>query len=380
MNPTQTTEFVTDLQTWGAALGFAQIGISDVDLTHAEPAHFDWLEKGFHGEMTYMASHGTKRTRPSELLPGTISIVTARMPYLPIGTPENWRYTELKRRTNPSEAVVSIYARGRDYHKVFRARLQKLALQMQQKLSELSPLNVALAHRVFVDSAPVLEAQLAEKSGQGWHGKHTLIVNKNEGSMFFLGEIYLNIHLPPTPNAIAHCGSCSACMVACPTQAIVASNVVDARRCISYLTIEASDAIPLAFRPLIGNKIYGCDDCQTVCPWNKFSHQYTSPLPDFQPRLGMTNQQLTDVMAWNESDFLRLTEGSAIRRIGFVKWQRNVAVALGNARRALSPLLVQNRLEIAKIDAILSHELNNPQTTPLVKEHIVWAMAQVQGH
>jgi epoxyqueuosine reductase len=272
---------------------------------------------------------------------------------------QSWTDVEWQRLQHPTEAIVSVYARGRDYHKVLRARLQKLSERIAEHISP-------LGYRVFTDSAPVLEAELAARSGQGWRGKHTLVLSRDAGSMFFLGEIYLDIALPPSEPVTPHCGSCNACIDICPTQAILAAHKLDARRCISYLTIEHAGAIPLELRPLIGNRIYGCDDCQLVCPWNKFARR--SALPDFDERQGLTGQQLGTLFAWNEADFLRYTEGSPIRRIGHERWLRNIAVALGNARRvALKP-------DVAAIDATLQTRVNHP--SEVVREHVIWALAQ----
>ena len=343
-----------DMRQWAQALGFSQIGVAGVDLTSAEPGLLAWLDAGFHGGMDYMQRHGTRRARPAELLPGTVSVLTARMDYLGGHMPPDWMDDELRRLQQPQQAVVSLYARGRDYHKVMRARLQTLAGQIAQAVGP-------LGHRVFTDSAPVLEVELATRSGLGWRGKHTLTLDRDAGSMFFLGEIFLDIALPVTPAQSAHCGSCSACITVCPTQAIVAPYRLDARRCISYLTIEHAGPIPLELRPLIGNRIYGCDDCQLVCPWNKFARR--SALPDFDERAGLGSATLVQLLAWSETDFLRYTEGSAIRRIGHVRWLRNLEVAAGNAlrqgqdpclRSALAPLLV--------------HE------SELVREHAAWAL------
>ena len=279
--------------------------------------------------MHYMAAHGLKRARPAELIPGTVSVITARMDYLPASTPasscSDWRALEFSRLQRPGEAIVSVYARGRDYHKVMRSRLQKLGSRIAAHVEK-------LGHRAFTDSAPVLEAELAARSGQGWRGKHTLVLNREAGSMFFLGEIYVDLALPHSAPVSAHCGSCSACIDVCPTQAIVAPHKLDARRCISYLTIEHAGPIPLELRPLIGNRIYGCDDCQLVCPWNKFAQR--SVLPDFDERQSLTGQQLVTLFAWTETEFLSFTEGSAIRRIGHERWLRNIALAMGNALRA----------------------------------------------
>ena len=310
--------------------------------------------------MHYMAAHGLKRARPAELIPGTVSVITARMDYLPASTPDDWQAVEFSRLQRPTEAVVSSYARGRDYHKVMRGRLQKLSEKIAAEVKQ-------LGHRVFTDSAPVLEAELAAKSGQGWRGKHTLVLNRESGSMFFLGEVYVDIALPLTlpfgEPVAAHCGSCTACVDVCPTQAIIAPYKLDARRCISYLTIEHAGPIPHELRPLMGNRIYGCDDCQLACPWNKFAQR--SALPDFDERRGLTGQQLVTLFAWDEQGFLKFTEGSAIRRIGHERWLRNIAVAMGNALR------VKGEPEIR---AALQNRLKN--ASELLEEHIHWALAQ----
>ncbi len=342
--------------------------MAGVDLSSAEPGLTQWLAQGFHGSMDYMAAHGLKRARPAELVPGTVSVITARMDYLPrlapgapgSGQPDDWQAVEFDRLSRPAEGIVSVYARGRDYHKVLRARLQKL----QDRLAgAVGPFG----HRVFTDSAPVLEAELAARSGQGWRGKHTLVLSREAGSMFFLGEIYVDMALPPSEPVTAHCGGCQACIDVCPTQAIVAPYRLDARRCISYLTIEHAGPIPLELRPLIGNRIYGCDDCQLICPWNKFARR--SALPDFDERAGLSGQQLVTLLAWSEADFLRLTEGSPIRRIGHARWLRNVVVALGNALRALSGEPSADALRSA-----LASRLDHPDT--VVREHVAWALAQ----
>ena len=330
------------LREWASALGFSQIGVADVDLSSAEPDLLEWLHNGFHGSMDYMALHGIKRARPAELVPGTVRVITARMDYLPQQTPEGWQAIEWQRIGDASKASVSIYARGRDYHKVLRSRLQKLADQLADAVGP-------FGHRVFTDSAPVLEVELASRSGIGWRGKHTLALHRDAGSMFFLGEIYVDLPLPPTPAVDNHCGSCSACIDVCPTRAIVAPYRLDARRCIAYLTIEHDGPIPVELRALIGNRIYGCDDCQLVCPWNKYARR--SGLPDFDPRDGLDDATLLQLWQWSEDDFLRHTEGSAIRRIGYQRWQRNLAVGLGNALRA-----------------------RFAQASPLVREHIEWAL------
>ncbi len=304
-----------------------------------------------------MAAHGLKRARPAELVPGTVSVITARMDYLPASTATpngDWQSIEFSRLDRPTEAIVSVYARGRDYHKVMRSRLQKLA---ERIASHVGPFG----HRAFTDSAPVLEAELAARSGQGWRGKHTLILNREAGSMFFLGEIYVDLALPPSEPVTQHCGSCSACIDVCPTQAIIAPYKLDARRCISYLTIEHEGAIPLELRALIGNRIYGCDDCQLVCPWNKFAQR--SALPDFDERAGLTGQQLVTLFNWTEPAFLHFTEGSAIRRIGHERWLRNIAVAMGNALRGGCDDGIRTALLARQADA-----------SDLLKEHIFWAL------
>jgi len=319
-----------------------------------------WLAEGFHGEMHYMQAHGLKRARPAELVPGTVSVITARMDYLPRDTPAGWQAVEFERLKHPQEAIVSVYARGRDYHKVLRARLQKLSDRIAEAVGP-------FGHRVFTDSAPVLEAELARRSGQGWRGKHTLVLSREAGSMFFLGEIYLDMPLAPTEPVTAHCGSCQACMDICPTRAIIAPHRVDARRCISYLTIEHAGPIPLELRPLMGNRIYGCDDCQLICPWNKYAH--ASSLPDFDARAPLVGQQLVQMFAWDEATFLRLTEGGPIRRIGHERWLRNIAVALGNALRVTTDAGQAEQLRAA-LHGRAEHE------SALVREHVGWALAQ----
>ncbi|MEK9951037.1 MAG: tRNA epoxyqueuosine(34) reductase QueG, partial [Curvibacter sp.] len=344
---------MSQVRAWARELGFSQIGVSGVDLSSAEAGLKDWLSRGFHGEMAYMAAHGMKRARPAELVPGTVSVITARMDYLPQTTPEGWQAIEFERLQRPREGVVSLYARGRDYHKVLRARLQQLADRMAAQIGP-------FGHRVFTDSAPVLEAELAARSGQGWRGKHTLVLNREAGSMFFLGEIYVDLALPVSEPASPHCGSCSACIEICPTQAILGPGLLDARRCISYLTIEHPGAIPVELRPLMGNRIYGCDDCQLVCPWNKYAQR--SPLPDFAPHAARSGGALLALLAWSEAEFLQRMEGSAIRRIGHERWQRNIVVALGNALRlADDPAIV----------GALQRQLE--QGSALLREHAAWA-------
>ncbi len=330
--------------------------MAGVDLSSSEAGLLHWLERGFHGQMHYMESHGLKRARPAELVPGTVSVITARMDYLPPSVPKGWQAIEFDRLSRPTKAIVSMYARGRDYHKVLRARLQKLSDRIA---AEIGPFG----HRAFTDSAPVLECELASRSGQGWRGKHTLVLNREAGSMFFLGEIYVDLALTPTEPTTAHCGSCTACMDVCPTQAIVGERLVDARRCISYLTIEHDGPIPEELRPLLGNRIYGCDDCQLACPWNKFAQR--SSLPDFDVRPVLEGNSLVHLFSWEEAEFLRFTEGSPIRRIGHERWLRNIAVAMGNA------LAKRDDAEIrAALQSRMHHE------SDLVREHVAWALAQ----
>lgn len=343
---------------WAATLGFSQIGVAGVDLGDAGEQLSAWLAAGAHGEMHYMAAHGSKRWRPAELVPGTLRVITARMDYLPRDAPPQWQAAEWQRLQSPEQAVVSVYARGRDYHKVLRQRLQALADRIQQAIGP-------FGHRVFTDSAPVMEVALATNSGLGWRGKHTLNLSREAGSMYFLGEIYVDLPLPLTEPVAAHCGSCSACIDICPTAAIVAPYRVDARRCISYLTIEHAGPIPLELRPLIGNRIYGCDDCQLACPWNKFAGR--AVLPDFDVREPLRQPTLLALWQWDEATFLKATEGSAIRRIGHERWQRNLAVALGNALAAGVP-------EAGEVRSALRQAL--PGLTPLVGEHAQWALAQ----
>lgn len=350
------TQFVTLIRGWARELGFSQIGVTGVDLSEAEAGLQAWLRQGFHGNMGYMAEHGLKRARPAELVPGTISVVTASMNYLPLASANDWQARELSRLGQADQAVVSMYARGRDYHKVLRSRLRKLAEQMALHIGP-------FGYRVFTDSAPVLEAELAVRSGQGWRGKHTLVLSREAGSMFFLGEIYVNLALPASDAVREHCGSCEACMSICPTQAIVAPYRLDARRCISYLTIEHEGPIPLELRPLLGNRIYGCDDCQLVCPWNKYARRCN--LSDFDPRAGLDGASLITLFAWSEAEFLRLTEGSAIRRIGHARWLRNIAVAMGNALRV--------RPDPALLAAL---KLRAEHPDQMVREHVLWALAQ----
>ena len=350
------TDLMTQLRAWAHELGFSQIGVADIDLSDAESGLTAWLDAGFHGSMNYMAAHGLKRARPAELVPGTVRVLTVRMDYLPPGTSEGWQALEWSRLEDPARGQVSIYARGRDYHKVLRARLQQLADRLAEAVGP-------FGYRAFTDSAPVLEVELASRSGIGWRGKHTLALHREGGSMFFLGEIFIDLELPLTEAVSPHCGQCTACIDICPTQAIVAPYSVDARRCISYLTIEHDGPIPVEFRPLIGNRVYGCDDCQLACPWNKFATP--ARLADFDARSPLAAGELLEFWRWSEAEFLRIMEGSAIRRIGHERWRRNVAVVMGNALRSH---------ENAELLSALQAE--RPKASPLLAEHIDWAMTQ----
>ncbi len=347
----QLASLALQIKQWGMELGFQQVGITDTDLPEAEGHLQNWLDNDFHGEMDYMQRHGLKRSRPELLHPGTVRIVSVRMDYqTESATAMNHHLDE------PSSAYISRYALGRDYHKLMRNRLQKLADKINEEIGPLLPGSM----RAFVDSAPVLEKALAEKAGLGWIGKHSNVINRKAGSWFFLGELFINLPLPIDSPATAHCGECSACLDICPTQAIIGPYQVDARRCVSYLTIELHGSIPENLRPLIGNRIYGCDDCQIICPWNRFAR--LTGEKDFNPRHRLDTRQLLDVFAWDETEFLSKTEGSAIRRIGHDRWIRNIAVALGNAPK--SALI---------IDALKSRLIHD---SDMVKEHVQWALTQ----
>lgn len=339
------------IKQWGQELGFQQVGITDTGLPEAEAHLQNWLDNNFHGEMDYMQRHGLKRSRPELLHPGTLRIISVRMDYLPESA-----IAMNQALTDPTSAYISRYALGRDYHKLMRNRLQKLADKIQAEIGSELP----GAMRAFVDSAPVLEKALAEKAGLGWIGKHSNVINRKAGSWFFLGELFINLPLPIDSPATAHCGECHACLDICPTQAIVAPYRVDARRCVSYLTIELHGSIPEDLRSLIGNRIYGCDDCQLICPWNRFAK--LTGEPDFNPRHRLNSQQLLEVFAWDEATFLAKTEGSAIRRIGHQRWLRNIAVALGNA--PASALLID------ALTSMLNHD------SEMVREHVRWALAR----
>ncbi|HUX23988.1 MAG TPA: tRNA epoxyqueuosine(34) reductase QueG [Burkholderiales bacterium] len=333
------------IKAWGRELGFQAVGIADTDLGAAEVRLAEWLAAGFHGEMDYMARYGMKRARPAELRQGTLRVISARMNYQPQAA-DGWSVVGA-----PGKAYIARYATGRDYHKVLRNRLEQLARRIEREIG-------AFGHRVYTDSAPVMEVGLAAKSGLGWRGKHTLLLSRDAGSYFFLGEIYTDLPLPLDTPVADHCGSCSKCLDICPTGAIVAPYHVDARRCISYLTIELKGAIPLELRALIGNRVYGCDDCQLACPWNRFAE--TSAEPDFQVRHGLDDVRLVELFAWNRNDFRERMAGSAIHRIGFERWSRNLAVGLGNAPTG------------AAVISALKSRADDP--SPLVREHVAWAL------
>jgi len=361
------TPLVDRIRDWGRAQGFQQIGISSLELDTARSRLNEWLTSNHHGEMGYMARHQDLRGRPAALVPGTISVISARMDYLP----EAAGWAEVLDR--PGLAYVSRYALGRDYHKLMRRRLQRLASQIEQAIGP-------FGYRVFVDSAPVMEKPLAEQAGLGWIGKHTNLINAQAGSWFFLGEIYTDLDLPLDRRASDHCGQCRRCIDVCPTQAITAPYRLDARRCISYLTIELRTSIPEPLRPLIGNRIYGCDDCQLVCPWNRFAR--TASEPDFGPRQGLDRPRLDTLFAWSESEFLKYTEGSAIRRIGHDCWLRNIAVAIGNTlaqRRPPFSAATGTALPMAKeIPETLRQALRArlDHSSAMVREHVEWALSQ----
>jgi epoxyqueuosine reductase len=358
-SPPDLQQLARAIKAWGAELGFAEVRIADVDLARHEPGLQAWLDAGHHGEMDYMASHGMKRARPAELVPGTVRAIVARMDYLPMDLDADWRARERLRQQDPEAAVVSVYARGRDYHKVLRNRLQQLAERIRGAAGE-------YGFRVFTDSAPVMELPLAEKSGLGWRGKHTLLLSREAGSTFFIGEILVDLPLPVDEATGAHCGQCEACIAVCPTQAILGPGRLDARRCISYLTIELKGSIPEDLRPLIGNRIYGCDDCQLACPWNKFAQR--AVLPDFDERNGLGETGMVELFGWDEEEFNRRMEGSPIRRIGHERWLRNLAVGLGNAAA------VGASKGDARIVAALRARSDHP--SPLVREHVTWALAR----
>ena len=347
-SPGSTENLLDTIRGWGEALGFQALGFTGIDLSQHRDYLDKWLQAGYHGEMAWMARHGDKRSRPDALIPGTCTVITARMDYLPDGADPSAILAQ------PDKAYISRYALGRDYHKLIRSRLAKLAKKIETHLG-------SGHYRAFVDSAPVLERALAENAGLGWIGKNTMLLNDKAGSWFFLGEIYTDIPLPKDPpKTVDHCGSCRACLDVCPTNAFVDPWVLDARKCISYLTIEYDGVIPEDLRPAMGNRIYGCDDCQLVCPWNKFAQ--TTSEPDFSPRHQLDAIDLLECFAWDEPTFLARTEGSAIRRIGFQRWRRNVAIALGNATTTDA---IKQGLRAAL-----------PDSSAVVQEHIEWALAQ----
>ena len=342
------TALAAQIRAWAHELGFQAVGISDTDLAAAEAGLLQWLALGMHGEMDYMAKHGTKRSRPAELLPGTLRVISLRMDCMPPNARDSWQVL-----ADGERAFISRYALGRDYHKVMRNRLAKLADKIRAEAA-------GFDGRVFTDSAPVLEVELARKAGLGLRGKHTLLLSREHGSLLFLGEIYVNLPLPVDEAQQEHCGTCTRCIAICPTQAIIAPYRVDARRCISYLTIELTGSIPVELRPLIGNRIYGCDDCQLVCPWNNFAQ--VSAEPDFAVRHGLDDVSLAELFAWDEAEFDSKLAGTAIYRIGHEQWLRNIAVALGNAPKNAAVL------------AALQSRVGHP--SEMLREHVAWALAQ----
>ena len=334
------------IKDWGRALGFQAVGISDIRLDGVEARLLEWLARGYNGEMDYMAKHGATRARPAELLPGTLRVISVRMDYLPPHAANSWKVLQ-----DGTRAFISRYALGRDYHKVMRQRLERLAQQIQAETGE-------LGYRVFADSAPAMEVALAAQVGLGWRGKHTLLLSRKAGSWFFLGEIYIALPLPVDAPQAGHCGSCSRCLDICPTRAIVAPYLLDARLCISYLTIELKGSIPEELRPLIGNRIYGCDDCQLACPWNRFAQ--TSAEADFSIRHGLDDVSLIELFGWDEAIFRERMAGSAIYRLGHERWLRNIAVALGNAP--------------PDIEIVRALEARKGHPSELVREHVAWAL------
>ncbi|MEG1971167.1 MAG: tRNA epoxyqueuosine(34) reductase QueG [Burkholderiaceae bacterium] len=344
-------ELATSLKHWGRELGFGAVAIAGIELDQASARLRHWLAEGRHGEMDYMARHAELRADPARILPGALRVITARMDYLPRAAGHGWIEQEWQRLADAQAAAISIYARGRDYHKVLRARLQQLATRIEQVAGP-------YGYRVATDSAPVMEVELAQASGLGWRGKHTLLLSRAAGSTFFLGEILTDLPLPADAPSGAHCGSCSRCIEICPTQAITAPYQMDARRCISYLTIEHPGDIPEEFRAAIGNRVYGCDDCQLACPWNKFARRAATP--DFDVRHGLDAATLMDLFAWSAADFDQRHAGSAIRRMGHERWLRNIAVALGNAPRSAA--------------VIAALRTRTDDASALVRAHVAWAL------
>jgi epoxyqueuosine reductase len=343
-------ELAQGIKRWGTELGFQAVGIADADLSAAEPRLLEWLARGWHGEMEYMARHGALRARPAQLKPGTLRVISCRMDYA------DSLEDEEQKLSDGNHAYVAKYARGRDYHKVIRDRLQKLCDRIAREIGE-------FGHRVFTDSAPVMEVELAARAGIGWRGKHTLLLSRDAGSWFFLGEIYCDVPLPVDAPEKDRCGTCQKCIEICPTQAIRGPYQLDARRCISYLTIEHKSAIPEELRPLIGNRVYGCDDCQAVCPWNRFAR--LTGEGDFQTRNGLDRATLVELFGWTEAEFDQRMRGSPIRRIGYERWLRNIAVGLGNAPTSLHVL------------AALRSRADHPSA--LVREHVHWALSRHEG-
>jgi len=345
MRPADLAMLAATIKAWGRELGFQAVGIADTDLSAVEPRLEAWLASGFAGELDYMRKHGAKRTRPASLVPGTLRVISARLDYRPDAADSGAMLAD------GGKAFIARYALGRDYHKVLRARLQRLAERIAEEIGD-------FGYRVFVDSAPVMEVELARKAGLGWRGKHTLLLARETGSFFFLGEVYTNLPLPVDAPVGEHCGSCAKCIEVCPTRAIVAPYVLDARRCISYLTIELKGSIPVELRPLIGNRVFGCDDCQLVCPWNRYAQ--VSAEPDFRVRNGLDGAELLELFSWSEDEFRERLSGSAILRIGYERWSRNLAVALGNAPRG------------DRVVEALRRRAADP--SELVREHILWAL------
>ncbi|MCF6346168.1 MAG: tRNA epoxyqueuosine(34) reductase QueG [Thiomicrorhabdus sp.] len=351
------TKLALNIKLWGKELGFADVGITNTDLSEHETAYFDWIDNGYHGEMAYMERHGTKRTRPTELEPSTLSIISVRLNYLDLSAT-----SAIDQLHNDQHAYISRYALGKDYHKLLRKRLQALANYIAQEVPNFQ-------YRAFTDSAPVLERPIAQKAGLGFTGKNSLIIHPRAGSWFFLGELYTNLTLPmDTPANKQGCGPCTACIQECPTQAIIGNGVIDARRCISYLTIEFKGSIAQELRPLMGNRIYGCDDCQLVCPWNKFTQDTTEPAfkANSHAKLSLDNAPLLSLWQWDEAQFLTRLEGSPIRRIGYAQWTRNLAIAIGNSQH----------LPLNSTISELQHKLG--KLNELVDEHILWAVQQLK--
>jgi len=341
------------IRAWGAELGFGAVGFADLDVTQAARRLDAWLADGRHGDMDYLQRHAALRAAPAQLQPGALRVISVRLDYRPSGDGDDWVAREQARLDQPGAAVVSVYARGRDYHKVLRSRLGELARRIAEAVQR-------PPYRPYCDSAPLLEVELARKAGIGWRGKHTLLLTREAGSMFFLGELLTDLPLPVDTPRSEHCGSCTSCIAICPTRAITAPYQLDARRCISYLTIEHRGAIPLELRPLMGNRIYGCDDCQLVCPWNRYAQRAT--LPDFDVRNGLDGAGLVELFAWTAEQFAQRLAGSPILRIGHERWLRNIAVALGNAPGGP--------------DVLAALECRREHPSALVREHVEWALGR----